>query len=39
MEQEFLRMTDELANAFADVDPEVAESEIEEALKASRPLR
>lgn len=34
MENEFHRMTDELANAYMDVDPEVAESEIQEAIEA-----
>lgn len=36
MEDEFHRMTDELSQVYADVDPEVAESEIREAIEASR---
>lgn len=36
MEDEFHRMTDELAHAYADVDSELAEAEIREAIEASR---
>jgi len=36
MEDEFRRMTDELAHVYADVDTAVAESEIQEAIKASK---
>ncbi|ACV57981.1 type II toxin-antitoxin system Phd/YefM family antitoxin [Alicyclobacillus acidocaldarius] len=36
MEDEFRRMTDELAHVYADVDTAVAEDEIQEAIKASK---
>ncbi len=36
MTTEFHRMTEELAQAYADVDTEIAESEIQEALEESR---
>ncbi|MBF8376472.1 type II toxin-antitoxin system Phd/YefM family antitoxin [Alicyclobacillus mali] len=36
MEDEFRRMTDELAHVYADVDTAVAESEIQDAIKASK---
>ncbi|SIT12971.1 type II toxin-antitoxin system Phd/YefM family antitoxin [Alicyclobacillus vulcanalis] len=36
MEDEFRRMTDELVHVYADVDTAVAESEIQEAIKASK---
>ena len=36
MTTEFHRMTEELVQAYADVDTEIAESEIQEALEESR---
>lgn len=37
MEQEFERLTAELAAAYTDVAPETAEAEISEAVQAARP--
>lgn len=36
MEDEFHRMTDELAQVYADVDPQEAEAEIQEAIEPFR---
>lgn len=36
MEDEFHRMTDELSKVYLDVDPEMAEVEIREAIEASK---
>lgn len=36
MEDEFKRMTDELAQAYADVDPNTTQAEIDEAIEATR---
>lgn len=36
MEEEFNRMTEQLMDAYVDVDPSLAELEIEDAIKASK---